>query len=412
MNHDLEELTTHCIRCGFCLESCPTFVQTGNEMESPRGRIYLVRSAIGGKLNWQEDVKPHLDLCLGCRACETACPSAVQYGMILEIARDKIEKEKPQRAKDALLAGTTNPTILKTQLALGRLLPGKRVPGLISHLLSGHAAEADRPTPQQEAHFPFLDDKDLPAIKGEVYLLEGCAMKVLYPRVHQVTRRLLRRVGFVVKDVSQGCCGALHAHYGNLTEARKLGERLIKSMPDNLPVIVNSAGCGSTIKEYGHLMDGQSSAEAFAKRTFDVSEFLLANGLIEALQSAKGLNQTATYHDACHLAHGQKIVSQPRELISAIPNLKLVPLNEADMCCGSAGIYNVTQPEMARKLLERKYDNIAQTGASIVATGNPGCHSWIAQAAREHGKKIQVLHTLELLEAAFVGLELFEEKPI
>jgi len=232
-------------------------------------------------------------------------------------------------------------------------------------------------------------------------------MRVLYPRVHQATRRLLRRIGYVVKEVDQGCCGALHAHNGNLDIAKKMASDLIASMSGSLPVVINSAGCGSTMKEYTHLLDNELSAVDFAERCFDASEFLLAGGLLDALQSAKGLKITATYHDACHLAHGQRITKQPRDLVAAIPGIELGPLAEADMCCGSAGIYNVIQPEMARSLLERKYANIAQTGASVVATGNPGCHSWIAQAAREHGQKIQVLHTLELLEAAFIGLESF-----
>lgn len=408
MKLDVEELTTHCIRCGFCLESCPTFVQTGNEMESPRGRIYLVRSALEGKLRWQEDVKAHLDLCLGCRACETACPSGVQYGQILEIARDKIEQEQPQRAKEALLASTTNPALLNTQLKLGKLLPGNRIPSFVSKLLSGHVAEADRPTPQEAAVFPPLDDENLPSIKGQVYLLEGCAMRVLYPRVHQATRRLLRRIGYTVKECSQGCCGAMHAHNGYLDHARKLAGDLIKTMPGDLPVIVNSAGCGSTMREYSHLLDGNPEAVAFSERTTDIAAFLLKNGLVEALAMSPGLAVKATYHDACHLSHGQKITKQPRDLIGAIPRIDFVPLTEADTCCGSAGIYNVVQPEMARKLLDRKYANVEDSGAEVVATGNPGCHAWIAQAAREHGKKVQVLHTVELLEAAFLGLDFFQ----
>jgi len=409
MPHDLEELTTHCIRCGFCLESCPTFVETANETESPRGRIYLVRSAVGGQLNWQADVKPHLDLCLGCRACETACPSGVQYGQILEIARDKIEGERPNKVKSALLAGATSPSLLKTQLALAHLVPGNRIPGFVSRMLSGRKSESDLPKPQRESEFPPLDEKTLPEVKGEVYMLEGCAMRVLYPRVHQATRRLLRRVGYVVKQTPQGCCGALHAHYGCLDTAKNMAGTLITSMPEDLPVIVNSAGCGSTMKEYGDLLNDDPAAVAFAQRTFDVSEFLLDNGLLEALKDATGLMIRATYHDACHLAHGQRITKQPRDLIAAIPHIEVVAMPEADMCCGSAGIYNVIQPDMARKLVDRKYANIAQTGAKIVATGNPGCHSWIAQAAREHGQKVQVLHTLELLEAAFVGLAPFED---
>ena len=399
MKHDLLELTTHCIRCGFCLEDCPTFVETASELESPRGRIYLVRSAIEGKITW-EDAQPHLDLCLGCRACETACPSAVQYGAILEMARDKLGNSI---SKQALLAGTTNPSLLKAQLAASKFLPGKKVPGFVSKILSGSTAEAQLPTPQQFAWLPPFDID--PPVRGEVYMLTGCAMNVLYARVHECTRRLLRRIGYVVRDVDQGCCGALHAHNGELATAQKLGSKLLKSFPDDIPIIVNSAGCGSTMKEYRDLI-GEEAAD-FAARTFDLSEFLLQKGLLEVLQEAKGLDgQRITYHDACHLSHGQKVTSPPRELIQAIPNSVFVELPESMMCCGSAGVYNVLQPKMARRLLNRKVKHIQETEAVIVATGNPGCHAWIAQGCREK-KSAAVLHTAELLEAAFIGLDSF-----
>ena len=400
---NLEELTTHCIRCGFCLEACPTFTTTGSELESPRGRIYLVRSAVEGKLSWQDDVREHLDQCLGCRACETACPSGVEYGTILEMARDHIATERKSIPKDALLAMTTSPAILRANLALGGLMPGKRLPGFVSRWFSGHAAEVEKPVAQRPADFPPLIDP--PAIRGEVYLLEGCAMHVLFPRVHQATRRLLRRVGYSVREVPQGCCGALHAHNGHLEDARRMAANLVAAMPDDLPVVVNSAGCGSTMKEYGHLVG--PTAEPYANRVVDISEFLLANGLLDVLATAPGLATTATYHDACHLAHGQRIWTAPRTLLAAIPQITMVELPEADTCCGSAGIYNVVQPEMARKLLDRKWANVETTRAKVVATGNPGCHAWIAQAAREHGAHSRVLHTAELLEAAFVGLDYF-----
>lgn len=399
----LDDLTSHCIRCGFCIEACPTFLETGSELESPRGRIYLVRSVDEGKLTWQ-DIKPHLDRCLGCRSCETSCPSGVEYGAILEIARNRMEKESPEPAKNFLLKTTTNPTLLKTQLALGKLLPGSRVPNFLSKALSGQLPEANRPVPQKPAKFP-----DLPKVehKGEVFLLEGCAMRVLYPRVHQATRRLLARIGYTVREVSQGCCGALHAHNGHLDDARKMGENLIEQLKGELPVVINSAGCGSTIKEYGHLLDS-AEGQAFASRTFDLSEFLLNHGFLDVLAAAPPSNLKVTYHDACHLAHGQKITQPPRKLIQAIPGVEYVELEEADLCCGSAGIYNVTQPEMARKLVERKMNNAENTGAHVVALGNPGCHAWIRQAAEERGGRVKVMHTAELLEASFVGLELFD----
>lgn len=382
--HDLGELTTHCIRCGFCLEACPTFTETGSELESPRGRIYLVRSALDGKLRWQEDVRPHLDRCLGCRACETACPSGVQYGAILEMARDRLENERADLPKKALLATTANPSLLR----LSGLYPGKRMPTVLSRLVSGENPEADLPRPAPVPEYAPLTD--LPEARGEVYLLEGCAMRLLYPGVHLALRRLLRRVGLTVRPAPrQGCCGSIYAHNGDLKTASRLAESLAETMPDDLPVIVDSAGCGSWMKE-----------GAFAGRAFDASEFLLREGLGEILTEGPGLDATLTYHDACHLAHGQGIRSAPRELLAAVPRLKVVELTEADTCCGSAGIYNVTQPKLARSLLERKFDHIEATGADIVALGNPGCHAWIAQAARERGGRVRVMHTLEVLEEA------------
>jgi len=394
----LDELTAHCIRCGFCLESCPTFLLTGEETESPRGRIYLVRSADEGKLDW-EQARPHIDRCLGCRACETACPSGVEYGQIFEIARNKLETLRTQTAKKALLKNLTDPKRVRLQLKLGRLLPGHRVPGFVSKPLSGQSAEADRPIAQRAGTLPLLDEAVLPTIRGEVYLLEGCVMRVLYPRVHEATRRLLRRVGFKVREVEQGCCGSLHLHAGFLDEARAHAQALVAAFPRDLPVIVDSAGCGSTMKEYENLI----GADDFGGRVFDASEFLAGNGLAEELAKSPGLKIRTTYHDACHLAHGQGIRTQPRELLAAIPGIELVDLAESDVCCGSAGIYNLTQPKLARELIERKWKNIEATVAGIVAMGNPGCHAWIGQAALEHGSRAKVLHTMELLEAAFIG---------
>ena len=376
---DLGELTTHCIRCGFCLEACPTFTETGSELESPRGRIYLVRSALDGKLAW-DDAAPHLDRCLGCRACETACPSGVEYGAILELARDRLGTTIPKRA---LLDATAQPW----RLRLSGLYPGRRMPALASRLVSGEAPEADLPRPEPVPAYPPLTD--LPPVRGEVYLLEGCAMRVLYPGVHLALRRLLRRVGLAVREApAQGCCGSIYAHNGDLAKGRGLSERLAETMPGDLPVIVDSAGCGSWMKE-----------SAFAGRAFDASEFLLQEGLVDVLARGR-LDATVTYHDACHLAHGQGVRDAPRELLRAVPGLRLVEMEEADTCCGSAGVYNVTQPKLARSLLERKWANVARTGASVVALGNPGCHAWIAQAAREHGGEVTVRHTLEVLEGA------------
>ncbi len=394
---DLAELTTHCIRCGFCLEDCPTFKITGEETESPRGRIYLIRSAEEGKLNWRTDVAPHMDQCLGCRACETACPSGVEYGSIFELAKERIEATRSSTAKRLLLRGLTNPQLAKIQFQLASLLPNRRLPSPINRLVSNAPAEADIPKPQSAVSYPPLDETTLPAIRGEVAVLRGCVMGVLYNPVHQATERLLRRIGYRTRWIETPCCGALHAHGGFLKEATKMANRLVSETPPTVPVLTNSAGCGSTMKEYGHL---DPLLKPFGERVQDVTEFLLQNGLTERLKESAGLSITATYHDACHLAHGQRVTQPPRQLLQAIPNLTYRALTEADTCCGSAGIYNIQQPEMARKLLDRKWHYIEETGASVVVTGNPGCFAWIQQAAEEHGKSVRVVHTLELLEAS------------
>lgn len=397
---DLSDLAAQCIRCGFCLESCPTFMVTGDESQSPRGRIYLARNAEEGKIAWNQ-AEPALATCLGCRACETACPSGVEYGALLELAREKIGAASPKRAEQALLKVLTNPAMARASFAASSLIPGGRMPDFMSKLLFGQTAEADSPRPQERALWPELNESRLPEVKGEVYLLEGCVMRVLFPRVHQATRRLLRRIGYVPAEVDGGCCGALHAHSGELNEAAKRAEKLGKAFSDDLPIIVNSAGCGSTLKSYGtHFGD-----ERIAKQTWDISEFLLEHGLLDLLPQAKGISATATYHDACHLAHGQGVRSQPRELLRAIPGLKWVALPESETCCGSAGIYNITQPHLARQLLERKWANVSSTTAEILVSGNPGCHAWLEQASREKGQKVKVLHTVEILEAAFSGIE-------
>ena len=431
---ELSDLTTKCIRCGFCLEACPTFVLTGQETESPRGRIYLARSADEGVLPWDEDVRKHLDTCLGCRACETACPSGVQYGQILELARARLEAEMPRRAQRLLVDTVSNPTLLRLQLLAGRFFGGRRMPVAASRLLSGEAPEADLPRAEPASTWPELDEVSLPPVKGHVYLLEGCAMRVLYPRVHEATRRLLRRIGYAVEPSPKaGCCGALHAHGGHLDKALEMATMLAQNMPKELPVIVNAAGCGSFLKELGALAGhavgaplepdltrpveghfrtylqraertGDPGFDGFGRRTYDASEFLAQEGLLGALRRAQGVAGVATYHDACHLAHGQGVRAQPRDLLAAVPGLTLVPLEEADRCCGSAGTYNVTQPVLARELLERKMEFIEATGANVVLSGNPGCHAWIAQGARERGRKVRVMHTIEMLESAFSGL--------
>ncbi|MBX3095351.1 MAG: (Fe-S)-binding protein [Fimbriimonadaceae bacterium] len=393
MNESLGDLTAACIKCGFCLESCPTFRLSGNEVESPRGRINLVRAAVEGEIEWK-DTQHSLDTCLGCRACETACPSGVRYGAILESSRVELRRRSHNQAYDGLLNLMTSPSALQAQLIAARLLPTTRIPRFLSKFISNDPPEADLPRVSDAYPWPPVEAKSLPPVRGEVALLEGCVMRVLYPDVNEATVRLLRRVGLRVVPVDVGCCGALHAHAGDATTASEREEAMRQLLPIDMPLVVNSAGCGS------HLLETR-----IASQVAEISTLLVANGLHQRLQTAPGLsNTTVTYHDACHLAHGQGVRSAPRELIAAIPGVTLVELSEPDTCCGSAGTYNLTQPRRARALLDRKWENIVATGASIVATGNPGCHAWISQAAREQGRQVRIMHTLDLLESAFSGL--------
>lgn len=359
-------------------------METGNEAMSPRGRIYLAKAAHEGAISWGADVAQPLDSCLGCRACETACPSGVEYGAILELARQRQLDAKPDWRTKTMLRVLTTPSLLKVSLAS----PGRRA----QRFLSSEVPQADKPQ-IQHSHWPPLREAELPPVRGEVHLLKGCAMRVLFSGVHEATERLLRRMGFRVRDANDGCCGALHAHAGFHAQAERFQSRLESTFNDDLPIIVNSAGCGAKLKK-GNL----------SGRVYDLSEFLVEQGLTNELRNSPGFSAAITYHDACHLAHGQGIRSQPRELLSAITGVELVGLAESDVCCGSAGIYNLSQPSMARKLLDRKWRNISTTGAQIVVSGNPGCHAWIAQAARENGGQIRVMHTAEVLEAAFSGL--------
>jgi glycolate oxidase iron-sulfur subunit len=319
----------------------------------------------------------------------------VQYGEILELAREKLDTIAPNEAKHAVVEMVTDPKLM----SLGSRFGPKRMPASLSKAISGEAPVANLPRPHPD-RFADLDESELPPVRGEVYMLEGCAMRSLFASVNAATERLLRRIGYAVRRSDAGCCGSMHAHNGYLDEARERAEGMIGAMPDDLPVIVNSAGCGSTMKRYGELL---ADGAPFANCVWDASEFLAANGLLEVLAGSPGLaGVTVTYHDACHLAHGQRIKDAPRQLIASIPGITLAELGESDMCCGSAGIYNITQPTMARQLLDRKMANIVATGASIVATGNPGCHAWIEQGSSEAGGP-RVMHTLELLEMAWTG---------
>lgn len=414
----IDDKTMKCIRCGFCLDACPTFRLTGQETRGPRGRIYLVRSWRENEIPFDSDVVEALDSCLGCRACETACPSGVPYGEILEEARAHIEEHhlRPSTqtfARQQLLSTLTDPgklvLSLKAAGLFGKLTNGK-MPGFAAKLLSGSSdASVALPKAQGEAkvHNLPVTSPAKGAKRYRVGILAGCVMRVLFGGTNAATVKVLQENGCdVYAPEAAGCCGALHLHTGFHAEATARMRKLIDAFGPHLKdldaIIVNSAGCGSTMREYGTLLADDPAyheqAYAFAAKIRDVSEWLVEIGITPP---TKRLDATVSYHDACHLAHGQRIRVQPRKLLQQIPGLNLVEMNESDTCCGSAGIYNITQPEMARQLLSRKIENLKATGASIVATGNPGCLAWIQQGAQDAGLSVRICHPVELLAEAY-----------
>ncbi len=299
----------------------------------------------------------------------------MEYGKLLELAREELTPCSSQKLATNL---ATRPTLLRLQLALAQLFGIKEMPKWLERKLSAHPAEACPPT----IHNPeSVIPKSAGPTDKEVAFLEGCAMRVLFPNVHAASKDLLARTGHGVTGTDLGCCGALHAHAGMLEEGRQRAES-VRGKAQEKTVVTNSAGCGSWLKECG-------------VPTLDLSEAIADLDLSRARWEG-----SVTYHDACHLAHGQGIRQTPRDLIRAVPGIEFVELAEADLCCGSAGTYNLTQPKMARRLLNRKWGNIEDSGTHAVVLGNPGCHAWIAQAAREYGSPIRVLHLAEFLHEA------------
>ena len=375
-------------------------------MDSPRGRVYLMRAVAEGRLEMTETYTRHLDLCLGCRACETACPAGVPFGSLLETARADIERAgRPLRRRliDALLFGLF-PHPGRLGVVLGLLRRYRRSglqrlvqrTGVLRRLPRLAAMEALLPqTLSPEIDVPdFVRARGTP--RGRVALLTGCVQRHLFADVNRDTMRLLAAAGWdVVAPRTQGCCGALDLHAGRVDAFRARARALTAALPSDVEyVVTNAAGCGAALREYGHWLDDES-ARRLAARTRDVSELLA-----EAELPLNAMPVTVTYHDPCHLAHGQRVRAAPRAMLARIPGLRLVPLVDSELCCGSAGVYNVLEPEMADRLLAQKLARITETAAAIVATGNPGCVLQIARGARERGLDLEVVHPVTLLARA------------
>ncbi len=400
-----------CIRCGLCLPSCPTYLETMTETSGPRGRISLIKAVGESRLDvlsggfveqmWQ---------CLDCRACEAVCPSGVQYGQLVETARSQIERARATReparrnARPLLrrLFGGTN--LLRSVARLVRFAQRTRLISLAGLFGATRAAKLAPPIPNE-----FFVSRgqliDAAQPKGLAFLHAGCIMPLAFPHVHAATLRMLQRAGLsVTVPAEQGCCGAIAVHAGDLDFARELAKRNVAAFERSGAdvYVVNAAGCGSTLKEYGKLFshdeEWRDRAARFAQRVRDVTEVLDA---MELGSPARAIDAIVTYQDACHLVHAQRVAAAPRRLLGKIPGLRLVEMDESAVCCGSAGIYNLTQLDMAARLQRRKVAAIRCTGAAIVATANPGCAMQIAAGLREARDRAAVRHVVELLDDAF-----------
>jgi len=413
-----KELIDTCVHCGFCLPACPTYQSWGEEMDSPRGRIYLMKQVAEGALPLDRGVVRHIDACLGCMGCVTACPSGVKYDALIEQMRAEIENRYPRRWSDrifreSIFALFPYPLRLKIAVLL-QLIYVKTGLRWVFHALGLHRL-LPRRTAQMESLMPKVSARlltsSLPPFspaRGErrarVALIAGCVQRVYFPEVNDATIRVLNAEGCdVLVPRGQGCCGALSLHSGRAREAQSFAKDIVARFErENVDaVLVNAAGCGSNLKEYGRLFAGDPQwserGARFAAKVKDVSEFLVSLG---ARAQRHPMTLKIACHDACHLAHAQRIRSQPRELLRSIPGVELCDVPDGDQCCGSAGIYNLLQPKSAREIGARKVENVLSTHAQLLASTNPGCTLQIQMMLRERGAHLVAAHPIELLDAS------------
>jgi glycolate dehydrogenase iron-sulfur subunit len=408
-----EEDLARCVHCGFCLQACPTYVITSLETESPRGRIALARGLAEGAIEATPNVIEHFDLCLQCRACETACPSGVPYGRIIEGARALVQS-RPDRPKSwkwramALRQLFTSRWRLRTAFSALRMYQRLPLSGWVRPLLPKRLRQMESMLPKLPDRFfepPVVAAQPTGDVRATVALLSGCIMPMTHPQTHEATVRVLARNGFrVLVPASQGCCGALHLHNGDPQAARQLARKnidaFLKSGADY--IVVNSAGCGSAMREYAELFARDkryaSKAVRFVEGVRDINEFLVELGFTPP----KGrIEERVTYQDSCHLAHAQRIKDAPRQILRSIPGVELTEMATPDRCCGSAGIYNVTQPEMSRRVLDDKMQDVMSTNCDTICTANPGCMLQLDLGVRLNKGSQEVLHVVELLDRAY-----------
>ncbi|MEG9295346.1 (Fe-S)-binding protein [Mangrovibacillus sp. Mu-81] len=407
-----------CVHCGMCLESCPTYELTGQEQHSPRGRVHLIKSVAEGKLEVNEQFMDPVYACLDCRACTTACPADVDVGGLIEEARGQIRQAMPLKGWKGVVSKTfleglfPHPNRLN---ALGGMLKFYqksgaqtlvRKTGLIN-VMPKHLVEMEAIMPEikRSVRQKYKNEDVIKAngeTKHEVSMLTGCVMDVMFGEINDATINVLTRNGNdVVIPKNQTCCGALHVHSGDREMGRKLAKQNIEAFKDSDKVIVNAAGCGCMMKDYPELFHEdplwRAKAEEFSGKVVDIAKYLHDTGYEKPKAE---MNTRITYHDACHLAHGQGVRQEPRDLLLNIPGVEMVHMANSDRCCGSAGIYNITNPEMAGAVLESKMENVPED-VEMITMGNPGCMLQMAMGVQKYGKNQQVVHTVQLLDWAY-----------
>lgn len=405
--NEILEAALDCVHCGLCLSSCPTYLETGREQSSPRGRIYLFRGVAEGRIGLNADVAAEAHLCLGCRACETACPSGVEYGRLLELVRADVADAglrsgvAARLERAALRHIVPRPRRLRAMIGLlgaAQTLRLDRLARLVAPKALRPALDLVPQVPPRAERRPLPERTAAQGERrGAIGFFVGCVMPELFGEVNAASVRVLAANGFdVVVPPSQGCCGALQAHAGDEGVAHALARENISAFAELDVVILNSAGCGAALRDSGHWLPDE--AEPLARSVRDISEFLIEVGLRPPTRS---LDLRVCYDDPCHLLHGQGVGAAPRELLRSIPGVTLVEHADPGACCGAAGTYNVTQPEMSRAVLERKLDALEAAAPDVVATGNPGCLMQLRAGARSRGLELRVEHPISLLDAAY-----------
>jgi glycolate oxidase iron-sulfur subunit len=422
-----QKLIDSCVHCGFCLATCPSYRVIGKEMDSPRGRIYLMNAINKGEATLDETTTQHFDSCLGCLACVSTCPSGVQYDQLIAATRPQVERNQPRNIFDRLIRTLIFNLFpypqrlqlflpffwLYQNLGLQKLV---RATGLLKKFFPRLAAmESILPKINRQS-FGQNYPTEIPAQTEKRYrvgVILGCVQRLFFSPVNEATVRVLTANGCeVVIPKSQGCCAALPAHQGQEAQAQALARQMIDSFAETEVdfIIINAAGCGHTLKEYHHILADDpvylEKAKAFVAKVRDVQEFLIEVGFTASLSAIADENLTIVYQDACHLLHGQKISLQPRQLLAKIPNITLKEPIDAALCCGSAGVYNMLQPEIAEELGQQKVTNLLNTGATLIASSNPGCSLQTQKHLSQQNKSIPLFHPIQLLDFAMRGIKL------